>query len=120
MNLHTNKWIQYGVIALYPAVAFGLLFFGEYLLRSWMIPVLAVLLFCFLWRGMRQVLWSNLLLWVAALPIWLFSLEAGGGEQMMANLAFIIMMFLPVLLIPQLLIVDIRNRIYDKFVRKQA
>lgn len=112
MKLYTDKRIQYGVTALYPIAAFGLLYFGEYLLSSWVAPVCEFLLFCCLWRGLRQVLWSNLLLWMAALPVWLFSLEAGGREQILANLVLIIMMFLPALLIPQLLIVDIRNRFF--------
>jgi len=31
MKLYTDKRIQYGVTALYPIAAFGLLYFGEYL-----------------------------------------------------------------------------------------
>lgn len=118
MKIQTNKIIQVTITVLYPIVAFCLLSVSDKL-DSWLIPILVMFIFSLLWRNLRYLLISTLSMWVVSIPLWWFLIERSEGDQGAAifssSLPFIILAFIACVLIPQILIVTIKNFMINKF-----
>ncbi|OBZ15985.1 hypothetical protein [Bacillus sp. FJAT-26390] len=117
MKMYANKRIQTAFTLLYPVIIFWLLSIGH-ALNSWLIPAIVTLLFCFLWGNLRYLFFSNMLMWFIAVPVW-WIIESGkegqGAAIFAASLPFIVLVFVVIVLLPEILIVVIRNEIVKKF-----
>lgn len=120
MKIQTNKTIQIQVIItmLYPIAVFTILSIGE---GSWLIPILIMLSFGLLWKNLRYLFISTLLMWIVAIPLWYFFIESREGQGaaiFSASLPFIILLFIACVLIPQILIFTIKNCIIHKLSKR--
>jgi maltodextrin utilization protein YvdJ len=117
MKMYANKRIQTAFTLLYPVIIFWLLSIGH-TLNSWLIPAIVTLLFCLLWGNLRYLFVSNMLMWIISVPVW-WIIESGkegqGAVIFAASLPFIVLAFVGIVLLPEVLIVTIRNDILKKF-----
>lgn len=116
MSFYNNRLVQILSVILYPITAFVILSNGNKIV-SWVIPAVIVVLFCFLWKNLRHLMISNALLWILSVPIW-FWIEGGqGAEVFIANLPFIIPLYMFIVFLPEVIIVLIRNFLLNKLFR---
>lgn len=116
MKLYTITGIQILIVLLYPVIAFGLLM-GNNSLNPW-IPLGISLAFCALWRNVRILLISTALMGATAVPIWWIYFErftVQGQESIAGWYPIIIANFLFYVLIPEIIIVLLRNVALKRF-----
>lgn len=117
LKIYKSKKIQISISLLYPIVVFLILNLGP-LLQSWLLPAIVSIGFCLLWGNLRYLFFSTLLMWITSVPIWwLFierSREGDGAEIFISSLPFIIVAFVFVVLLPEILLVLVRNKFFLK------
>lgn len=112
-----NRHWEWITITLYPVAALIVLTNREVSASGWIL--LAVhLLFCLLWRNLRSLMISSIVMWIVAIPIWLY-VEAGRSAQAAANftgsLRWIILMYVFIVLLPSLLLVSLRKKLWSRY-----
>ncbi|MFJ2046057.1 hypothetical protein ACIOBL_20850 [Paenibacillus taichungensis] len=117
MRLYTNNIWKWSTTLLYPLLIF--------LVWSWMVPLqmwylLTIsIVFCFLWRGVKELFISTGLTWFVAIPCWWYFIElpkpSFGAENFAAHLVLIVPLFIFVVLLPQTLILTTRMRIMEYY-----
>ncbi|WP_233500760.1 hypothetical protein [Paenibacillus antibioticophila] len=117
LKIYKSKKIQISISLLYPIVVFLILNLAP-LLHSWLLPAIVSIGFCLLWGNLRYLFFSTLLMWITSVPIWwLFierSREGDGAEIFISSLPFIIVAFVFVVLLPEILLVLVRNKYFLK------
>ncbi|WP_438495363.1 hypothetical protein [Paenibacillus sp. IHBB 3054] len=117
MGFRNRKSIQIVIVLLYPLIIFGLLCMSQ-TLDSWFVPVIVTLLFSLLWANLRYLMISTILMWTTAVPAWWLLIErtreGQGAAIFSASLPFVILLFLFLVLIPEMLIVSIGNVLVKK------
>ncbi|MGW8960069.1 hypothetical protein [Paenibacillus sp. NPDC055715] len=114
MSFYNNRLVQILSVILYPITAFVILSNGA----SWVIPAVIAVLFCFLWKNLRNLMISNALLWIVSVPIWLFWIvEERVAVVFIANLPIIITLYMFIVFLPEVIIVLIRNFLLNKLFR---
>ncbi|WP_025716694.1 hypothetical protein [Paenibacillus sp. 1-18] len=117
MSFYNNRMVQILSVILYPITAFVILSNGAKIV-SWVIPAVIAVLFCFLWKNLRNLMISNALLWILSVPIWLFWIEEERGAVVfIANLPIIITLYMFIVFLPEVIIVLIRNFLLNKLFR---
>ncbi|OKP69468.1 hypothetical protein A3842_25500 [Paenibacillus sp. P3E] len=115
---NNSKMFRIIITLLYPFTIFWLLCLRG-TLDSWLIPIIVTILFCLLWDNLRQLITSTILMWVIAVPLWWLLIERtkeGQAAIMFSNsLPFIILAFIFIVLIPEILLVSIKNSFLNKF-----
>ncbi len=105
------------MITLYPVVALIVLTNREVSASGWILLIVH-LLFCLLWRNLRSVMVSSVVMWIVAVPIWLY-VEAGRSAQAAANftgsLPWIILMYVFIVFAPSLLLVSLRKKLWSRY-----
>ncbi len=105
------------MITLYPVVALIVLTNREFSASGWILLALH-LLFCLLWRNLRSLMISSIVMWIVAIPIWLY-VEAGRSAQVVANftgsLPLIILMYMFIVFLPSLLLVSLRKKLWSRY-----
>ncbi|MEC0181331.1 hypothetical protein P4H61_07435 [Paenibacillus peoriae] len=121
MSFYNNRVVQILSVILYPITAFVILSNGR-AIGSWAIPAVIAILFCFLWKNLSHLMISNVLLWVVAIPMWWLLIERSsedqGAEIFISSLPFIILSYIFIVLLPEVLIVSLRNLILGKFIQR--
>ncbi|MGM1022402.1 MAG: hypothetical protein ACQEXV_18145 [Bacillota bacterium] len=117
LRLYDNRIVQVVIAILYPIAAFVILSNGR-LIGSWTIPAVLAILFCFLWKNLRYLAISNILLWLVSVPMWWFFVErmreGQGAAIFISSLPFIVLEHVFIVFIPQILIVLFKNLILKK------
>ncbi len=112
-----DKYLEWIIIMLYPIVAFIMLSNREVSASGWALLIVH-LLFCLLWRNLRSVMVSSVVIWIVAVPIWLY-VEAGRSAQAAANftgsLPWIILMYVFIVFAPSLLLVSLRKKLWSRY-----
>lgn len=118
MGVLYSKKIQILITIIYPIIVFYVLSINR-TLESWVIPAFVTLLFCLLWSNIRYLIYSTLLMWSISVPMWLLLIERLREDQGYAiftsSLPFIIPLFILFVLIPEVLIIILKNFILKKF-----
>lgn len=121
MRLYSNKRLQLTIIFLYPLLIFVILAFAKEI-GTWIFPMSISLLFCFLWKNVRNLMFSTLIMWVVSVPLWYFLIERNRESQsaaiFSASLPLIFMEFIIVVFIPEIIIILIRNALIRRFILK--
>lgn len=117
MEIQTKKIIQIIFTVLYSIWVFYILSNGEKL-GGWLIPIFVMIAFGLLWEGWIYLIMSTLLMWVVSVPLWWFLIESHENYQRAVNfsgsLPFIILAYAGCVLIPQIIILAIKNFIINK------
>ncbi|WP_342416047.1 hypothetical protein NST83_24855 [Paenibacillus sp. FSL R10-2782] len=112
MRFYENKIVQIIIAILYPIAAF-VIFSNGRLIGSWTIPAILAILFCFLWKDLRYLAISNVLMWFVSVPMWWLFVERMREDQgpaiFISSLPFIVLSHVFIVLIPQILIVLCKN-----------
>ncbi|MCL9660046.1 hypothetical protein L2089_05070 [Paenibacillus hunanensis] len=112
-----DKHLEWVIIMLYPIVAFIMLSSREVSASGWILLIVH-LLFGLLWRNLRSVMVSSVVMWIVAIPIWLY-VEAGRSAQVVANftgsLPLIILMYMFIVFLPSLLLVSLRKKLWSRY-----
>ena len=121
MRLYSNKRCQLIITLLYPLLIFLLLSFREEI-DTWTVPIGLSLIFCFLWRNLRYLMISTLIMWVVTVPIWYFMVEVNKESQFSvlfsSSLPLVVMQFVVIVLVPEIIIISIRNSLIRRFISK--
>ncbi|MEK3790050.1 MULTISPECIES: hypothetical protein [Paenibacillus] len=121
MRLYSNRAVQIFITLLYPIIAFVILSNGR-MIGSWIIPAIIAFLFCLLWRNIGYLMISNVLLWIITIPLWWLlverSRESQGADIFIASLPFIVLAYVFFVLLPEIIIVSLRNSILSTFARR--
>ncbi|WP_068505304.1 hypothetical protein [Paenibacillus kribbensis] len=121
MSFYNNRWVQILTALLYPIVAFVILSNGR-TIGTWAVPAVIAILFCFLWKNLSYLMISNVLLWVVAIPMWWLLIERFREDQgpaiFISSLPFIIMAYIFFVLLPEVLIISLRNFILGEFIQR--
>ncbi|MET3846518.1 hypothetical protein [Paenibacillus sp. OAE614] len=87
-------------------------------LGGWLIPIIVMIAFALFWEGWIYLIMSTLLMWVVSVPLWWFLIERHENYQRAANfsgsLPLIILAYAGCVLIPQIIILAIKNFIINK------
>lgn len=122
MKLYSSKRLQLTILLLYPLLAFIIMSFGKEI-KTWVIPIIMSLVFCFLWKNIRSLLISTLIMWMVSVPLWYFLIAVNKENQSAAifssSLPFIIWGFVLVVLVPEIIIILIRNALIRRFTSKR-
>ncbi len=112
-----DKHLEWVIIMLYPIVAFIMLSSREVSASGWILLIVH-LLFCLLWRNLRSLMISSIVMWIVGIPIWLY-VEAGRSAQLVANftgsLPLIILMYMFIVFLPSLLLVSLRKKLWSRY-----
>ncbi|MEN1988199.1 hypothetical protein [Paenibacillus hubeiensis] len=118
MKLYEHPLIRWGITLLYPATIFWFSSFGP-ILHSWVGPIVFGVAFCFLWKGIKEFFISTALTWLVAIPCWWYFIEvpkpSAGAENFAAHLWLIVLVYIGVVMLPQLLILTTRMRIMQYY-----
>ncbi len=121
MSLYSNRKLQLPILILYPLLIFVLLNFRKEI-DTWILPMAISLLFCFLWKNVRYLLISTLIMWVVSVPLWYFLIEVNRESQsaviFSSSLPLIFILFVIIVLVPEIIIISIRNFLIRKFISK--
>lgn len=121
MSLYSNRKLQLPILILYPLLIFVLLSFRKEI-DTWILPMAISLLFCFLWKNVRYLLISTLIMWVVSVPLWYFLIEVNRESQsaviFSSSLPLIFILFVIIVLVPEIIIISIRNFLIRKFISK--
>ncbi|MBB3129891.1 hypothetical protein FHS19_004596 [Paenibacillus rhizosphaerae] len=122
MKRRRPKASQIVLTLIYPMAFFCFLSLDQPL-DSWTIPIAVLILFSLLWENLTYLLISNLLTWVVAIPLWLVIMEPKEEQTFAiftASLPFIMLLFVGFVLIPETLIVSVKNYIIKEFKRRNT
>lgn len=121
MSLYSNKGLQLTISFLYPLLIFVLLSFRKEI-DTWILPMVISLLFCFLWKNIRYLMISTLIMWVVSVPLWYFLIELNRESQsavvFSSSLPLIFIQFVIIVLVPEIIIISIRNSLIRRFISK--
>lgn len=118
MGLYNNQKIQLVISIFYPIIIFGILSTRQ---NSWLIPITVTILFSLLWGNLRYLFLSTMLMWLLSVPMWWFierTKEGYGAVNFIANLPLIIAEFIVFVLIPEMIVVTIRNTLINLWNKK--
>lgn len=118
MRLYSNNRIQLAISLLYPLLIFVLLSFREEI-NTWIVPMGVSLIFCLLWKNVRYLMISTLIMWVVTVPLWYFIIELNKESQsaviFSSSLPLVVIQFVIIVLVPEIIIISIRNYLIRKF-----
>lgn len=121
MSLYSNKRLQLAISFLYPLLIFVLLSFRKEI-DTWILPMAISLLFCFLWKNVRYLMISTLIMWVVSVPLWYFLVEVNRESQsaviFSSSSPLIFILFVIIVLVPEMIIISIRNFLIRRFISK--
>lgn len=121
MSLYSNKKLQLTISFLYPLLIFVLLSFRKEI-DTWILPMAISLLFCFLWKNIRYLMISTLIMWVISVPLWYFLIEVNRESQsaviFSSSSPLIFILFVFIVLVPEIIIISIRNFLIRRFISK--
>lgn len=121
MRIYSNKRFQLIITLLYPLLIFLLLSFREEI-DTWIVPIGISLVFCFLWKNIRYLMISTLFMWVVTVPLWYFIVEVDKESQFAvlfsSSLPLVVMQFVVIVLVPEVIIISIRNSLIRRFISK--
>ncbi|MEJ8303971.1 hypothetical protein [Saccharibacillus sacchari] len=115
MKLYADKRFQIGLTVLYP-ILIGL-FFVTMQSAFWLLAVLAMLIYCALWKNIGYVLLSNLLLLLLSIGLWVTDvdyMQMGSVRETRVWLPFSYLLYGAFCLIPPLVLVPLRNLLAKK------
>lgn len=120
MNIYKTKWLKIIIDLLFPIVIFGVLFF-EFSDMGFWILIAVLLIFCGVWKDIKNLLFSNILTWLISIPLWWFLVARykAWGSEMLAWSPVTFVNYLIFVLAPIILIVLLRNNIIRYFVNKK-
>lgn len=118
MRLYSNKGLQLTISLLYPLLIFIILSFREEL-ETWIVAMGVSLVFCFLWKNVRYLMISTLIMWVVTVPLWYFVIELNKENQsaviFSSSLPLVVIQFVIIVLVPEIVIISVRNYLIRKF-----
>ncbi len=117
MKRYGIKWFELLIIILYPVAAY-IVFTNRVVIASWWIPAIVMLLFCLIWPTIRSVLISSILLWIIAAPVWLYTETAQSAAHIRGNVPFILLMYIGIVLLPSLLLVSVKIKLWRTYTLK--
>lgn len=124
MRFYECKKLQTVVVILYPVAIFLLLSSNRLFhtsFHSWTVPLVVTAVFCLLWGNLRYLFISTLLMCVIAVPLWLLLVEDKDSAALFrASLPFIAGWFITFALIPEMIIVGVRNAIIKSVLMKKG
>jgi len=118
LGLYNNQKIQLVISIFYPIIIFGILSTRQ---NSWLIPITVTILFSLLLGNLRYLFLSTMLMWLLSVPMWWFierTKEGYGAVNFIANLPLIIAEFIVFVLIPEMIVVTIRNTLINLWNKK--
>ena len=118
MKFYESKWLQTLFVLLYPVCVLGIKSLSTDTSLWLLIGVL--LIFCGLWKNIKYLLFSNVLLVIAILVWWLFfARNTESGREMMAWYPIIIFNYLLFILLPEIIVVQGKNILMQYFARRR-
>lgn len=121
MKLYSNKRLQFSIALIYPVLVFLLLSFREEI-DTWIIPMIISVVFCLLWKNIRYIMISTLAMWLVAVSLWYFMIEVNREGQFAAIFSssspWVAILFVMIVLIPEIIIVSARNYLIGKLSSK--
>lgn len=115
MSVYKSRSVQTLLMVLYAATWLGMLNWHN-VLSPWVL-IGALLFFCVLWANVRYVLLSTVIMTVTAVSIWWFAIAPHqiGYTNILGWYPLIIVEFCMFILLPEVLIVWVRNTGIENF-----